>query len=83
MKEQFLQELKELLEKYDVNIGFSVSPCSDTHGLNDEKIVIDHRISKNSFKEERWLEVYGWGLGASDIKQEVKYEQRRSCKNCP
>ncbi len=67
MKEEFLKELKALLDKYDVSISFSVGSSSDTHGLYDEKIVIDHRISKNSFKEETWLEVDGWGLSAHDI----------------
>ena len=70
MKEQFLKELKALLDKYDASISFSVGSCSDTHGLYDEKMVIDHRISKDSFKEETWLEVDGWCIGATDIEVE-------------
>lgn len=71
MKEQFLKELGELLEKYDVSIGFSVGSCSDTHGLYDEKMVIDHRISKNSFKEETWLEVPGWYINSYELKENM------------
>ena len=33
MKEEFLRKLKALMEEYRVSIGFSVSDCSDTHGL--------------------------------------------------
>lgn len=67
-KATFLLLLKELLEEYDVTIGFDVGPCSDTHGLYNEKIVIDHRISKESFTDERWLEVAGWCVGSTDIQ---------------
>jgi hypothetical protein len=68
MKEQFLAELKALMEKYDVSINFCVSACSDTHGLSDEKMTIEHRISKDSFKEEVWLEIDGYGIIADDIE---------------
>jgi hypothetical protein len=67
MRDEFLRELKALMEKYDVSIGFSVGDCSDTQGLYDEKVVIDHRISRESWKEETWLEVDGWWLGSEDI----------------
>ena len=69
MKKEFLKELKTLMEKYDVTIGFSVSACSDTYGLYDEKMCINHRISKKSFKEETWLEVNGWNIQSSDIEE--------------
>ncbi len=68
MREEFLRELKALMEKYDVSIGFSVGECSDTHGLYDEKLVIDHRLKKGSFKEETWLTVHGWWMGSTDIE---------------
>jgi hypothetical protein len=61
MKKEFLSELKTLLKKYDVTIWFSVSACSDTYGLNDEKMIIYH-------KDENWLEVYGWGINHTDIQ---------------
>ena len=61
MKKEFLSELKALLKKYDVTIGFSVSECSDTYGLNDEKMIIYH-------KDKNWLEVYGWGIDHTDIQ---------------
>jgi hypothetical protein len=61
MKEEFLKEFKALLEKYDVSINFSVSGCSDTHGLYDEKMVIDH-------KDKIWFEVNGWCIDACELK---------------
>ncbi len=61
MKKEFLSELKALLKKYDVAIGFSVSECSDTHGLSGEKMIIYH-------KDKNWLEVYGWEINHTDIK---------------
>ena len=60
-KTQFLKEFKDLLERYNVSINFNVSECSDTYGLNEERITID---SSN----EEWLSVDGWGIDASDIK---------------
>jgi hypothetical protein len=68
MKDEFLKEFKALLEKYDVSISFSVGAGSDTHGLYDEKMVIDHRIDKNSFKEETWLELNGWCISSYELK---------------
>lgn len=59
-KDSFRQELKELLEKYNVSIGFSVSECSDTYGLYDEKIIIRHN-------NEKWIEVDGWVIDGSDL----------------
>lgn len=70
MKKEFLKKLRALLDEYDVAICFSVSECSDTYGLSNEKLVFDHRISKDSFAEERWLEVNGWCCGATDIPTE-------------
>ena len=67
-KTEFLKELKNLLETYDVSICFNLSSCSDTTGLYDERITIDHRIEKNSFMEEEWLSVDGRCIGASDIE---------------
>lgn len=68
MREEFLRELKALMKKYDVSIGFSVGSCSDTHGLYDEMLVIDHRIKEGSFKEETWLTVDGWWMNSTDIE---------------
>lgn len=67
-KNEFLKELKALLEKYDVSIGFSIGEGSDTHGLYDERITINHRIKKDSFIEEEWLSVDGYDIFASDVE---------------
>ena len=62
MKEEFLKEFKALWKKYDSSITFSVDESSDTYGLYDEKMVIESR-------NETWLEVSGWGIDYTDIKE--------------
>lgn len=57
----FKEEFKTLLEKYNVTIGFSVSDCSDTYGLYDEKIVV-YNDSNNI------IEVQGWSIDYRDIE---------------
>ena len=64
--QQFRAELKALLTKYNTSIYFSVSSCSDTHGLYDEKMVIIHRVP-GTFNDIDILEVDGWGINAGDI----------------
>ena len=60
--ENFTNELKALLKKYDVGIAFSVDSCSDTHGLCDEKIVVyPNKGGKNI------IEVDGYCMDSSDI----------------
>jgi hypothetical protein len=64
----FLQELRSLMEKYRVGIGFDVGQGSDTHGLYDEKMVISARVG-DSFKTVDILEVDGWGIDYRDIPE--------------
>lgn len=45
----FLKELKVLMEKYDASIGFTCSPCSDCYGLNDEGIVVEVGEKRKEF----------------------------------
>ena len=71
IKNKFLRELADLLEKYNANIGFSVGSCSDTHGLYDEKMVISIRPDPKSWKEFDILEVDGWNFSASDIDCQI------------
>lgn len=63
-KENFQKELKALLEKYNVRIMFSVSDCSDTYGLYEEKMIIYHR---NPHYTKTLIEVDGWSIGAEDL----------------
>ena len=70
MREQFLKELKALLYKYDVTIGFDCD--GDTHGIQDERIVISHRMNRPRFEFEEWGSFYGYGIDASDIKENIK-----------
>ena len=63
MKKELLRDLKLLLEKYNVSIGFDFGEGSDTHGMYDERIVISSdETDKNVF------EVNGYFLSASDLE---------------
>lgn len=62
----FKVEFKALLEKYDVGIGFSVSDCSDTHGLYDEKLVVYH--NKPNLSTEDLFAVDGWCIDKNYIE---------------
>ena len=64
---EFLQKLKNLLEEYDVSISFSVSDCSDTCVLFDEKLVFEHRIDKATLEDETWFYVDGWTCTSRDL----------------
>ena len=67
-KNEFLKELKNLLEKYDVSIAFNVGDTCDLHGFYDERVTINHQSAKDSLIEEEWLCVDGWSFGSSDIE---------------
>lgn len=67
MKHEFLREFKALLEKYNVRIAFSVSECSDTHGLYDEKMGVYHTVP-GTFKDEEWMDVSGWSIDKTDMR---------------
>jgi hypothetical protein len=70
MKEQdvklqsFKQELRDLLEKYNANIEFSCSNCSDLYGVYDAEMVV-------YFNQERTQHVLstGYDVGQSDLKE--------------
>ena len=58
--DNFKKELKELLIKYNASIGFNCGENSDTHGLYDEKMVIDI--------EKKEIEIcQGWCFGQEDL----------------
>lgn len=59
--EQFKQELKSLLAKYEVSIGFDCDDSSDTHGIYDGRIVVFDKRDKELFSAP------GWSLSATDI----------------
>lgn len=65
-KSAFRTEFKALLEKYKVHIDFSVGPCSDTHGLYDERVAVSYTIP-NSYKTEEIISVDGWCISADDL----------------
>lgn len=38
MNKDFARELADLLDKYNVTIGWTCSSCSDTYGIYDDRI---------------------------------------------
>jgi len=68
---QFKKELKELLNKYDATIGFSVGEGSDTHGLYDEQMEVDFYGVMPSGRFKTIIETSklsdGWGVHKSDL----------------
>jgi hypothetical protein len=67
MKEQFLKELHDLLEKYSMEISIGLD--GDTHGVSAE-IVIEHRPDPKSFKYETVLKLHE--ITAYDLKPHIK-----------
>jgi hypothetical protein len=63
---QFLKELHDLLDKYNVEI--SVGLDGDTHGVSAD-IVIDYRPDPKSFKYETILKLHE--VTAYDLKPHV------------
>ena len=63
IKKELLKDLKILLEKYDVSIGFDFGEGSDTHGIYEECIV----VSSNK-TDENIFEIEGYFLSASDLE---------------
>ena len=61
---KFLEELQALLDAYKASISFSVSWCSDTHGLSEERMVVE-------IENKEIASVDGWSLTAYDLRSEV------------
>ena len=57
----FRKEFAELLEKYNAHVVWTCGSCSDTHGIYDEKMLVD--IGGRDV-----LTVDGACIGASDVK---------------
>lgn len=57
------QELKALLEKYHVAIGFELADGSDTHRLYGERMV----VSGGRWRDEELFSVNGWSIEAEDL----------------
>jgi len=56
----FKKELKELMNKYNVSIGFTCDDSSDTYGLFDDHIVIE-------MDNEVVIESDGWWLNKNEF----------------
>lgn len=65
-KDKFIQELHDILEKYNVEISIGLD--GDTHGLASW-IEISHRVNSSSFKYESILTLDD--LTAYDLKKHI------------
>lgn len=61
-KQEFINKLRQLLDEYDVIVGFKVAPGSDTWGLDGERVAFEDKFGNVI------LEVNGWWMGAEDIE---------------
>jgi len=64
---EFRKELKNLLEKFNASIGFSVGAGSDTYGIYNSHFVVN--FEKN---DDIDLNEDSWSLGAEDLKETKK-----------
>ena len=62
-KQEFIKDLKALLEKNNVYITFEVGESSDTHGLYNERLELCNGETNKPF-----LRVEGWVLTHSDLQ---------------
>ena len=53
-KQEFLKELRELLQKYNVSIQADVGFGSDTHGIHEQHLKICDSKDKPFFRVESW-----------------------------
>jgi hypothetical protein len=54
-EKEFLQKLKQLLSEYNMNIRFDCADNSDTHGLINDRIIIENdKTRKSIFKSNDW-----------------------------
>ena len=61
-KQEFVKELRELLQKYNVSIQAGVGEGSDTHGICEEHIEI-----YSNFDYKAIFTVDGWTLDQTDL----------------
>ncbi len=61
-KQEFVKELRELFQKYNVSIQAGVGENSDTHGISDEHIEI-----YSNFDYKTILMVNGWSLDQTNL----------------
>ena len=55
-QKEFLQKLNSLLHEYDAVIGWTCGPCSDTHGVYDDRIYIHLGAEDIPLYNEGWID---------------------------
>ena len=63
LEKEFKRELKELLQKYNMTIGFSVSPDSDVWGIFGETTI----AYPNDTDDQEIILAEDWGVSANDL----------------
>lgn len=76
MNREFLLELVALLEKHNANIGFRCSDCSDTHGINDE------RIEATFGDNTSIILAAGWAVDSKDIFEALSMNEAQWKTHC-
>jgi len=61
-KKQMKADLKALLAQYNVSICFTCSDSSDTHGLSQDRIIIQDNLTNKILHDG-----HSWQLSASDL----------------
>jgi fructose-1-phosphate kinase PfkB-like protein len=61
-KQEFVKELRELLQKYNVSIAAGECPVSDAHGIYDK-----HMEIYSNFDYQTILTVDGWTLDQTNL----------------
>jgi hypothetical protein len=69
MNKMFLQELQELLVKYNAKIGFTCDPSSDTYGLSGDAIVVEINGGEEIYRTD------GWWLTAGGMEEAISSNQ--------
>lgn len=64
----FRADFKRLLTQYNASISFNVDDGSDTYGLTGEHMTVETRMN-DKWDYHTMLEVCGWGIDKSDIKE--------------
>jgi hypothetical protein len=66
-QEEFIKELKALLEKYDAHIAFEMHDSSNTHGIYDPRIVVAFRTDRKRFEYDTVVLRDGYSVDKSDL----------------
>lgn len=68
-QKEFLKEFKDLLLKYDADIGWTCAECSDTYGLCDDHLYI-------SMHGQEDIDLFGNYINYNDLNELYKKAEK-------